>query len=157
MIDQATISEFRQRYNECFACGSENPIGLHIDPIESREDGTVEGRFTPRPGFAGFENTLHGGVVSTALDEISACAAMVNAVKLVYTAKLEIRFRRPASSDSEFLIRSRITESRGRRFMIEAEMLDGDVLVASSTGLFVEAFDMAEESRSQSSEPGADV
>lgn len=142
MIDPATIAEFRQRYNQCFACGSDNPVGLHIDPIEWHDDGTVEGTFVPRPEFAGFDRTLHGGIVSTALDEISAWAAMVNHGKLVYTAILEIRFRKPASTETDFLIRSRVTEHRGRRFTIDAEMLDGDVVVASSEGLFIAAMDL---------------
>ncbi len=67
---------------------------------------------------------------------------MVGAGKLVFTATLDLRFRKPASTESTFLLRGRLVERRGRRFAVKAEMLDGDTVVASSKGVFVEAFDM---------------
>jgi acyl-coenzyme A thioesterase PaaI-like protein len=136
--DVTDRSDPRLGYPLCFGCGSENPIGLSLSDFRDAEDG-VGATFRPRREYAGFDDTLHGGIVATALDEASAWAAWHRHGVLVFTAKLEIRYRRPAGSDIEFDLRGRVSERRGRRLVIEAEMRDGDGVVASSTGLFLVA------------------
>ena len=137
-IDVAHVERLRERYGNCFGCGRDNPLGLQLDGF-TRRDGGVEAPFTPRPGYAGFDDMLHGGVVATALDEISAWAAMLDHGVLVFTAKLEIRYRRQASASSSFTVRGQVTERRGRRLVVAASMIDGNSTVAESQGLFLVA------------------
>ncbi len=135
-IDIAHVNRLRARYGDCFGCGINNPLGLQLDGFAHR-DGAVEAPFIPRPEYAGFDDTLHGGVVATALDEISAWAAMLDHGVLVFTAKLEIRYRKQARASRSFTMRGEVTERRGRRLVIEASMIDGDTVVAQSEGLFM--------------------
>lgn len=139
-FDAASVERLRADYPECFACGRENGAGLGMDDFRVDEEGIVTATFIPRPEFAGFANTLHGGVVATALDEGSAWAAIMNHGVLVFTAKLEIRFREKAAADRSYRIVSRVDEHRGTRFRIAAALLDGDTTVAESKGLFVTAY-----------------
>ena len=54
----------------CFACGPENPIGLKIDFHVVGDECTAE--FTPNENHVGFQNTVHGGIIYTALDDVTA-------------------------------------------------------------------------------------
>ncbi len=130
------IEAIRSEYAHCFACGRGNPIGMHLDGF-ARVDGEVVVSFTPRPEYAGFDGVLHGGIVATALDEIMAWSAMLDAGSLVYTGTMELRYRKVAPVDAEYELRGRVDEQRGRRFRLSGRMLTGGGEVASASGLYV--------------------
>ena len=137
-IDIERIAHLRARYDQCFGCGAANPIGLHLDGF-AIDGEAVTAVFEPRPEYAGFVDTLHGGIVATALDEASAWAAMITEGVLVYTAKLDIRYRSVAAASHRFSMWGSVMERRGRRLTIQARMTDIDTVVAESTGLFIVA------------------
>lgn len=137
-MDRAMRDRLRDRYARCFGCGPDNPIGLHLGDFHRRGDG-VSTAFRPRPDHAGFDDTLHGGVIATALDEASAWAALEVHGVLVFTAKLEVRYRRPAPSTAEYRVSGTVIERRSRRLLIDAALSDDRGVVASSSGLFVVA------------------
>src|SRR6266851_3902380 len=59
----------------CFVCGLNNPLGMKLD-LET--DGQiVRARFLPRPEHVGFRETIHGGLISTVLDEAMVWAVGV--------------------------------------------------------------------------------
>lgn len=138
------IEALRSRYDRCFGCGEENPVGLHLDSFRQEGD-TVTAPFVPRAEYAGFAGTLHGGIVATALDEISAWSAMYTHHVLVFTATLAIRYRSTADADASFLMRGTVLERRGRRIKIAGEMLHDGEIVAQSDGLFIVAEDLTDE------------
>ncbi len=135
------IAALRATYSRCFGCGLNNEHGLQLDGFTVDDSGVIA-PFNPKPDFAGFEGILHGGVVATALDEISAWSAMLIEGVLVYTAKLDIRFRKQADIDNEFLLRASVVERRGRRLTISASLSGNSKTVAESKGLFVVAEDI---------------
>ena len=56
--------------NNCFVCGPDNPIGLHLT---FRMDGTVcRSEFTPDQCHVGFDGMTHGGILYSALDDAMA-------------------------------------------------------------------------------------
>ena len=55
---------------QCFACGDDNPIGLHLDDIRRQGD-QVLATLHPRPEYQSYPGVLHGGLSATALDETS--------------------------------------------------------------------------------------
>jgi acyl-coenzyme A thioesterase PaaI-like protein len=55
---------------QCFACGDDNRIGLHLDDIR-REGEEVHATLRPRPEYQSYPGLLHGGISATALDEVS--------------------------------------------------------------------------------------
>ena len=135
-LDQR-VSAIKADYEECFGCGLENPIGLHLDDfrIEGRE---VSASFTPRSFYRGFEDVLHGGVLAAALDEMLAWTAMLDQGVFVLTGKLDLRFRRPAPVSGTYQLTGRVDDRRGRRLTISGECRrpDGEV-VAEANGLFL--------------------
>ncbi len=116
----------------CFACGDRNHHGLHMR--FERAEGGVLCRYTPREADQGFPGTMHGGIISTLLDESMAWALWAEERALGVTAKMETRYRRPVPSEAPLLVHGRVAAKRGRRYELEArvEDLDGVVLVEAS-------------------------
>ena len=137
-ISDERITRLRSAYNRCFGCGAQNPVGLHLDHFAETPDG-IEAPFTPGSNFNGFHGVVHGGVIATALDEISAWSAIVSEGVFVFTAKLDIRYRAEARIGATFVLSGTVTQRRGRRLLIDAEMRSGETVTAQSSGLFVVA------------------
>ena len=72
----------------CFACGPGNPIGLKIK--FHLEDGKCTGTFTPGKTHVGYRNTVHGGILYSALDDVMANVLYLQDMK-AHTAKGESR------------------------------------------------------------------
>ena len=52
----------------CFGCCPDNPIGLHM---EFFEDGDyIVSTWHPSTHYQGWVNTMHGGILSTLIDEV---------------------------------------------------------------------------------------
>jgi acyl-CoA thioesterase FadM len=53
------------------------------------------------------------------------------------TARIFARYRRPVPINRELLVRARVTDTRGRRTHVEAELLEGDEVVAEARCAFL--------------------
>jgi HAD superfamily hydrolase (TIGR01509 family) len=84
--------EYSARF--CFACSQENPIGLKLKPVYDGEKVTAE--FTAGKFHQGWGNVIHGGILYTLLDEVTAYAMLCHGIELGVTAKSEIRFKQVA-------------------------------------------------------------
>jgi acyl-coenzyme A thioesterase PaaI-like protein len=122
---------------QCFACGDDNPIGMHLEGIR-REGDEVRASLHPRPEYQSYPGMLHGGLSSTALDEVMGYAAILLAGIWSATATMEVRFRAPVPYDATLELVAGITETRSRRVRAWARLHlpDGTVAV-SATGLLV--------------------
>jgi uncharacterized protein (TIGR00369 family) len=116
----------------CFACGHQNPLGLHMR--FRREGDGVVCEYSPRREHQGFPGVMHGGVLVALLDEAMAWAMFAAHRALGVTARMETRYRRAASPDGPLIVRAWVARTRGRRIEVEAtiEDTDGNRLVESS-------------------------
>jgi acyl-coenzyme A thioesterase PaaI-like protein len=101
----------------CFVCGQDNPHGLRL-PFQRQDSGEMTATWTPDPAWEGFRGIVHGGVVSTVLDEAMSKAVAATGSQAL-TAELRVRFHRRVASGGVFLVRGWIVK-RNRR-LIEAE------------------------------------
>ena len=108
----------------CFVCGQDNPNGLRIR-YELQESGEITATWTPAPAWEGFRGIVHGGVVSTVLDEAMSKAVAATGCEAL-TAELRVRFRRHVTSGRSFLIRGWITSSTKRKIETEATLMAAD-------------------------------
>jgi acyl-coenzyme A thioesterase PaaI-like protein len=131
------VDSIRRYYDEgCFACGRDNPIGLHLDEFRV-EDGAVSARFDPRDHYRGAGTTLHGGVAATALDEMLVWAGLLIEEVLTVTGSLEIRYRRPVHVDESIIVSAHVDERRGRRLKMSGMLtVNGETRVEGS-GLYL--------------------
>jgi uncharacterized protein (TIGR00369 family) len=108
--------------------------------LEFETDGAVvTTRFTPRAEHSGFRETVHGGVLSTLLDEIMVWACAVKTKKFSYCAELTVRFNKPARPGVEITATAEMTANRRDRiFEARGELRgpDGTVLT-TATGKFM--------------------
>jgi acyl-coenzyme A thioesterase PaaI-like protein len=126
--------------HNCFACGSLNTHGLHLElHVEPRRSWT---QVALAPEFQGWDGIAHGGVVCTILDEVMAWSLAADDAWGV-TARMSVDFRRPvplgrAIRAEGFVtrMRRRLVETAGR--LVNAET--GEEL-AAATGLYVVADD----------------
>ncbi|HEY3379823.1 MAG TPA: PaaI family thioesterase [Armatimonadota bacterium] len=119
----------------CFACGEDNPIGLKL--TFTQDGDAYVTTFIADRVYQGYEGVVHGGILATLLDEIMARYVWVKAGPAA-TARLEIRYRRPAPTGCPIEVRGWITAERrnGRVFETAAvaRLADGAIL-AEATGL----------------------
>lgn len=115
----------------CFGCGERNPIGLHLK--FRRVDGAVQAEFTPKPVHEGYAAMMHGGIVSTLLDEAMSWA-VIDQGNLAVTAKIEVEFKRPVPVTEPLLVSGRVV--RDRRRLVEAagelRSTSGELLASAS-------------------------
>ena len=120
----------------CFACGPDNPIGLHIRFHVEGDECTAE--FTPNENHVGFSDTVHGGIIYTALDDVTANILYQQGRK-AHTARCEIRYRQPARVGETLKIKGWIENERRRLVMLKGEIRrkSDDVLVADCESSFM--------------------
>ena len=134
---ETLVDRLRRHYDDgCFACGRDNPIGLHLDSF-ALDDGVVTAWFDPRPDYRGAGTSLHGGVAATALDEILVWAGLLAEHVMSVTGRMEVRYRRPVETTESIEARGWVDERRGRRLQVSGELrVDDEVRVAAS-GLYL--------------------
>jgi acyl-coenzyme A thioesterase PaaI-like protein len=120
----------------CFGCGDENPIGLHLR-FATEGDG-VTASFIPGSEHQGFHDVVHGGIISTVLDEAMAWATAHVGVWGV-TGEMRVRFRQPLSINEQTTVMARVSGARGRIVHASAELVrDRDhSLIATASATFV--------------------
>lgn len=109
-------------YN-CFACGTENPIGLNL---HFRKDGDYVCADVILGGnYEGWENMAHGGIVSTLLDEVMSWTVIYFKKVFFVTRNIEVKFRRPVPLNQSITVRGKIVRHDNNR-MISAESMIQD-------------------------------
>ncbi|MDK2824164.1 MAG: hypothetical protein PWQ67_347 [Clostridia bacterium] len=102
----------------CFACGNQNPIGLHLK--FTVEGDRVKTTFTPQKQHEGYPGVMHGGLITTILDEVMARSVNILGLHGV-TARMEVRFREAVPVGQEITFESRITNARKTIVDLEAK------------------------------------
>ena len=120
----------------CFACGKDNPIGLHIDFNFDGEQCT--GNFTPDANHVGWADTVHGGIIYAALDDVTA-NVLYRQGRKAHTAKCEIRYRQPLVVGEAIRLKGWIEREKGRLVILkgEARRATDDSLVADCESSFM--------------------
>ncbi len=110
--------------NRCFACGQENAIGLKL-VFERHAHGEAAATWIPAEAHEGWPGVVHGGLLSTALDEAMSHALIAAGVRAM-TAELRVRFRSPAPSGRPLTLRGWIVQRVKRLVEAEASITDAN-------------------------------
>ena len=133
------IGQLQPNSRHCFVCGLENPVGLKLR-IYQTEPGVIETMFTAPDHFQGYPGVLHGGIVASILDEISGRAHMgdPSAPRFMFTAKIEVKYRKNVPIGMPLKIIGKAGRSRGKMAEGWAGIYDEeDTLLAEATTLLV--------------------
>lgn len=121
----------------CFACGRENPIGLHLH-FFSDEAGRVHTEFTPAVEHQGYPGVMHGGLVTALLDETIGRTAIANDLWCM-TARLVVRFLKPVPIGRRVRVTGEMTRSSGYALVGRGRIqaIDDEDVLAEAEGTFV--------------------
>ncbi|SMO39454.1 Thioesterase superfamily protein [Balnearium lithotrophicum] len=124
-----------KRDNFCFVCGKENPRGMHLS-FEKKED-CVTARFSLPNYYQGYENVIHGGIISLILDE--AMAYLQSLEERFLTGKITVKFHSPLYADEEVEVKAWIESDRRKYKITKAVMkkLNGKTVAEAEALMFV--------------------
>lgn len=123
-------------YRWCFGCGSDHPTGLHMQLFAG--DGlSTYGTFVVTADHQGAPGLAHGGLLTTAMDEVIGSLNWLVG-KPAVTAHLECDFRRPVPVGSTLDMVARVDKVAGRRVFMSAEALLDTRTAVSARGVFVQ-------------------
>jgi HAD superfamily hydrolase (TIGR01509 family) len=119
----------------CFACSQENPIGLKLKPFQDGDKVIAE--FTAGKFHQGWDNVIHGGILYTLLDEVTAYAMLCHGIELGVTAKSEIRFKQIAPIDEPIKASAWVTKLTKRLVETKGVLtLKNDTIICEGDFLF---------------------
>ena len=108
------------KYN-CFGCSPNNPFGLHM---EFYEDGDyIVSTWHPERNYQGWVDTMHGGVLSTLIDETCGWVVTRKMQTSGFTTNLSVKFRKAVSTnDPKLTVRANIVKQMRNLLFIHAEI-----------------------------------
>ena len=117
----------------CFACGTENPIGLNLQFY--RLGDAVCADITLGKYHEGWQDIAHGGIISTLLDEVMSWAIMVSKKTFLVTRKMDIKYIQNVSIGIPLTVTGRLVDdSSPPKIRAKGEIRDdqGSLLVRSA-------------------------
>jgi uncharacterized protein (TIGR00369 family) len=128
-----TVTAKQPNSKMCLVCGLKNPFGLHTSFFEL-DNNELLAVFKPRREHQSYPGRLHGGIISTILDETIGRAIMIQSEDEIWgvTVDLQIRFKKPVPLDEELRVVGRITKDSSRFFEGTGELLLQDGTVAAT-------------------------
>ncbi len=104
-------------YHNCFGCSASNAAGLRMTFRAQGE--SLCSRLTVPDHLCGWNNMVHGGVISTILDEIMSWAAIYLLKKVILTKSMTVDFIKPVFIRDELTAQGKVLERKSPR---EAQM-----------------------------------
>jgi len=122
---------------KCFVCGKLNPFGLGLDFRENQSSHEIEAQVVFPAHLQGWQDTVHGGLLATVLDESMVKAANALGIHCV-TAEITVQYKKPAATGVAYVVSGRILATRGRILTAESRLCDaaGQVLTLATGKLF---------------------
>lgn len=114
------------RHN-CFGCSPKNKCGLKMEFYFSRDLSLVASWLSPPGHLGGWGNIVHGGIVSTILDEAMGWAALVILRKLMLSKTISVKYIKPVFLNTEIKVEGSVLESiSDREAILQASIHDGN-------------------------------
>jgi len=126
-------------YYGCFGCGQDNPCGVALRFTYDGEK--VSATYTPKKSHLGFKKVVHGGVVTTLLDEAMWWAVAARYQENTFTAEIKVEFKRPVEYGSSYTVEGVVMEERrGRVFLTQGLVVnEKGKICAKGLGTFIRA------------------
>jgi uncharacterized protein (TIGR00369 family) len=119
----------------CFVCGPKNPIGLKLRFFFDGK--TIRTQFVPKKEHQGYQDIVHGGIISTLLDEAMVKLALAMDIPAV-TAQMEIRLRKALNIGERITIEAEILKNTKKTLEAYAKaMIENGTVVADAKGKLI--------------------
>jgi uncharacterized protein (TIGR00369 family) len=106
---------------KCFACGKNNPEGLHMEFYTDEK--SVFSKLVIPETKRGWDQVVHGGILSTILDEIMAWTAIYLTESFMLTKNMTVNFLKPVHIEKQISTIGWVHEQKGpREIILKAEI-----------------------------------
>ncbi|ACV64623.1 thioesterase superfamily protein [Desulfofarcimen acetoxidans DSM 771] len=124
------------RDSMCFGCSPQNPIGLKLKFIH---DGDIcRSYFTGSREHEGWPGIMHGGLLTTLLDEVMAQWLYERDI-MAMTVEINVKFSKPVPIGQQFAVEGKQESKKGRLIVLEGQVLLSDGTVATkATAKFIQ-------------------
>jgi len=105
----------------CFGCSPRNPIGLALN-LRQLPDGAISAETTFTENYASYPGIVHGGIVSTLVDEVMGNTLALRHGMLAFSVSLRMRMLLPLRVGEPYLTTARITGTGHHLVQTEADI-----------------------------------
>ncbi len=119
--------------NNCFVCGKDNPDGMQIDFV--LDDNKAYSRFEIEKRFEGWNGIVHGGIITTLLDEVMAKACIASGYEAV-TTDIETKFKKSVKVNKNLYLEGKVINRRKKLLFTEAKIKIDDEVYAKANAKF---------------------
>ncbi len=132
MNEKAFQDYYPDQLSHCYGCGRLNQHGLHVQSYWEGDEAVC--RFEPRPYHVAIPGYVYGGLLASLIDcHCTGTAAAASyraegrdmgtepALRFV-TASLHVDYLRPTPLGVALDVRARVTELKGRKVVMSAEL-----------------------------------
>jgi acyl-coenzyme A thioesterase PaaI-like protein len=112
----------------CFGCGKKNPCGLKLK--FSWDGKTARAEFVPSEYHQGWKQVIHGGILTSVMDEAMGYAAYYAGIPCV-SGIIEVRLRQPVHIGEHLTVTAWVTKAARRLAITEAQLTRDDGLVVA--------------------------
>jgi len=122
--------------HKCFGCSPINPSGLQMKFYA--KDESVYSWVTVSEYLCGWENLVHGGIITAILDEIMSRTALYILKKFIMTKEIHVQFLKPVLIETELMARGSVVQvNHDREATMEGFLYNAkEQLCAKATGSF---------------------
>ena len=99
----------------CFGCSLKNKSGLHMEFYSTERRESVISWLKVPDHLCGWSNLVHGGIISTMLDEAMGWAALVILKKLVVSKSIAVDFLKPILIGKEIRVEGNVSKINSER------------------------------------------
>jgi len=121
-------------HRNCFACGSNNGMGLRLK-FYKHEDGIVFGNFFADPKFESYSGIIHGGIIATLLDSVMTHCLLMKDIPAL-TGRLSIKYSTPIRTGTVVKLEARIVDQFHEMFILEGKAFVNGKRVASAAAKY---------------------
>ncbi len=130
-VRQRKVLGAQQITSHCLVCGTDNPSSLHARFL-ILEDDKLAVEIQPREDMQSYPDRMHGGVISTVLDELlNRTVLMKNPEVTSVTIELTVKFRKPVPLDRPMRGIGWIEKNRSRTYDARGQIILEDGSVAA--------------------------
>lgn len=128
-------SALMDTHRNCFACGEDNPTGLHLH-FDIGERGAAVAEWMPSPNFSSYPDRLHGGIIATLLDSAIVHSLSARGVAGI-TGDIRIRYREKVRLCETVQIKGWVDAERLGVYLCRAEVRQSGVRVVEAAAKFM--------------------
>ena len=123
--------------NHCFACGKDNPEGMHLQFSLDEAARKAICNFTLAQRYTGPPGHSHGGIIATILDEAMGKVNKFRNV-LALTKSMQVEYLKPVPLDQPLTVIGYEQSVEGRKHINVAEIRNKEgTILARSIGTFI--------------------